>query len=666
MPDPGPPRFTTVDESILLSPHRPDASATYRWSVVDGPEESTATVGDGDVVEFDPDVAGRYRLRITGPDGSQDVTVRVLPSTHRDSRFAVRRSRIPVPEDQLDDVSICGHFCSIVEGREHPTVGEEYLYYDCAVPPGEHPFYMTTPDRSSQAWETRIVPGPQRPRITLDAEATDEGTNLEAEVLPSGNTDETQGDLDVEFYLDDRDDAELTVSGRTATVRLPPSADRARVYAIAVGCRPSVADAVTVTRTDVTSFDEPPQWIHDAVVYSANVRWFAGSLSKFQERLGYLERLGVDCLYLLPIQQHDGEPHGYHITDFFSVADDIGSRETFERLVEACHDRGIRVVLDLVANHSSREHPAFDPDDPTPDGEGLYAWEDGTVETYYDWDDVANFDPTSLEARELLLDIVDHWAPLVDGFRCDAVHCLPHDFWKQIRARLREQDSEFLLIDEALPYAPRFHEGEFDVHYDNILAHRLTEIGKDNMPAASLLDVPGKRSREGTPQRATFLQYVESHDEDRYVDACGPDAQRAAVAATFCLPGVPMIYAGQEIAHDRQRGPIPWNDGDRECWKFHARLTDLWKDLPALRRGSFEPVDWRAASASVVAFAREYRGERVVAVLNFGTEPAEVSVEEPVSTDLWTDADVDDTVTVSHLALLAGEDTTPSGREGQS
>lgn len=651
MPDAGPPRFMTVGESVLLSPRGASLSETYEWSIRDAPADSEATVSDDAIVEFDPDIAGVYRLRLHGPEGWQDLTVRVYDGVQRDVRFSVHRSRLNVPEEQLETVSICGHFCSLVEGQERPTIGDEYLYYDTRVPPGEHPFYMTTADRSAEAWDTTIVPGPRRPRISLDGDPTPTGAQLEAEVFPPENADGTADDLDVEFYVDDRDDATVTADGRTATVRLAD--ESARVYAVAVGERPSVADAVRITREGVTPLDEPPSWVRDAVVYSVNIRWFAKSLRAFELRLDYLDRLGIDCLYLLPIQRNDGETHGYNIVDFFAVDDDLGTQAAFEQLVESCHERGIRVIIDLVANHSAREHPKFDPERPTPDGEGLYAWVDGEAESYYDWDDVANFDMTSVEARALLRRVVEYWAPLVDGFRCDAVHCLPPDFWKEVRSLVSDDQSDFLLLSEELPYDARSHEQEFDVHYDNILSNRLTEIGKGNMPATSLLDVPSKRRRSGMPPRATFLQYVDTHDSDPYQIECDASSLRAAVAATFCLPGVPMIYAGQEMGHEDSRGPVPWRRIDTRLLEFHRRLVECWRELPPLRRGTLEPVNWDAASSDVVAFAREYRGERVVVVLNFGEDPVEVSLDEQVSTDFWTGALVGSPLRVTDVAILA-------------
>lgn len=83
---------------------------------------------------------GLFRLRIAGPDGTQNLTVRASPDARRDARFAVERRRLSVPDDRLEDVSIVGHFCTLVEGEASPTVGDERLYYDARVDPGEHPF----------------------------------------------------------------------------------------------------------------------------------------------------------------------------------------------------------------------------------------------------------------------------------------------------------------------------------------------------------------------------------------------------------------------------------------------------------------------------------------------------------------------------------------------
>jgi len=247
------------------------------------------------------------------------------------------------------------------------------------------------------------------------------------------------------------------------------------------------------------------------------------------DRIPAIAELGVDTLWLTPVLQHDGKPHGYNITDFFDVAEDLGERDDYEALVETAHDHGMRVLFDFVANHTARDHEWFEdayqnPDSPYRD---RYEWqESGEPGTYFDWELIANLNHSNLEVRRFLLDVVDEWAPLVDGFRCDMAWAVPDSFWRELRDRVKDIDREFLLMDETIPYIPGFHEGMFDVHFDATLYFQLRQIGRGVDPAMSLLDAIDQRAEIGFPDHAEFLQYIENHDETRYRVECARRRRR--------------------------------------------------------------------------------------------------------------------------------------------
>jgi Glycosidases len=210
----------------------------------------------------------------------------------------------------------------------------------------------------------------------------------------------------------------------------------------------------------------PPEWPSDAVVYEVYVRTFAGddpdesgdtdqtAFGRIRERLDHLVEMGVDVLWLTPVLENDHAPHGYNITDFFQIAADLGGREAYEQLIDAAHDRGLRVVFDLVLNHSARAHPYFldaygegtdvgvGQGSPNPESEyhDWYDWRaDGEPETYFEWEHIANFDFDTLAVRRHLLDAVDEWASLVDGFRCDMAWAVPNGFWREIHDRVKRR-----------------------------------------------------------------------------------------------------------------------------------------------------------------------------------------------------------------------------------
>jgi glycosidase len=383
--------------------------------------------------------------------------------------------------------------------------------------------------------------------------------------------------------------------------------------------------------------NDPPAWALDVTLYEIYVRGFAGEtgpepeesvFAAIEERLDYLADLGVDCLWLTPVLENDHAPHGYNITDFFSIADDLGTRADYERFVEAAHDRGMKVLFDLVLNHSARDHPFFQDAYRNPDSEyyDWYDWrEDGDPETYFDWEYIANWNFENLAVRRHLLDAVDTWFEVADGFRCDMAWAVPDTFWQEIRERVKSRDPEFLLLDETIPYVADFHDGMFDVHFDTTLYFTLRQVGRGDAAAESILDAIEQRAAVGFPPHAAFMLYIENHDETRYVVECGDDAAMAAAGALVTLPGVPMLYGGQELGQRGRRDALAWDDAREEFRDHYERLLALRDDLPALGpEGAFERVEYEADSDRAVAFARELDGETYVCALNFGASTATV------------------------------------------
>jgi glycosidase len=249
-----------------------------------------------------------------------------------------------------------------------------------------------------------------------------------------------------------------------------------------------------------------------------------------------------------------------------------------------------------------------------------------------------------------MLDVVDEWAGVVDGFRCDVAWGISHAFWKEVNDRVPD---DFLLLDETIPRDAAYHEGEFHMHYDTTLYETLRDIGSGEKPADAVLDALDDATWAGFPDSAVHLRYVENHDEDRYIDECDEASLRAAVAATFTVPGAPMMYYGQERGVPEQRGPMRWHDGDAHLTSFHRALSSLRAETPTLRNGDIEPVDYSVVADdgedettdpedtdAVTAYAREDEHGRYVVVLNFGADTQTVSLTESVeSMDLISGAE---------------------------
>ena len=671
MHHPGPPRFLPTGETTQLAPRDPNPEAEYEWRVTDSPPDSEATVGEESVTDFTPDVPGRYRLGLDAPDGDHLLTVRAFASSY-ESVDVAGGSGTAIRDRGADAAAI-----EYGAERAHEGVGRPRVRLDATVEAGEG------------AGEIEASGG-QRAEVVVRATPT-----------PNPDSDLDASDLAVAFVVDDRDVEEAVAEGRRnprdglqtldggRELRIPADTvpDRLRVHGVAVAREPgreqrvSVADAVAVERIDqsgLTAADgteptdpaltspggadgpafetdrlhQPPEWTADATVYEVYVRTFADAgegeaFEEIAERIPRIAELGVDTLWLTPVLQHDGKPHGYNIVDFFDVADDLGDRDEYEALVDAAHGHGMRVLFDFVANHTARDHEWFrdayrNPDSPYRD---RFEWqESGEPGTYFDWELIANLNHANLDVRRFLLDVIDEWAPLVDGFRCDMAWAVPDSFWRELRDRVKAKDSEFLLIDETIPYIPGFHEGMFDVHFDATLYFQLRQVGRGAEPAASLLDAIDRRAEIGFPDHAGFLQYIENHDETRYRVECGDAAAAAAGAATMTLPGVPMVYAGQEIGQRGRRDAIAWEHARDEVRERYEHLLAARADHPALGpEGDLERVGYHVASGDlderpvvasgnihpddVVAFRRSTDEESLIVVLNFAPDAASVAVD---------------------------------------
>ena len=307
-------------------------------------------------------------------------------------------------------------------------------------------------------------------------------------------------------------------------------------------------------------------WYKDAIFYELHVRAFQdsnadghGDFTGLTSRLDYLANLGVDCLWLMPFYVSPLKDDGYDIADFYAISKDFGTIEDFQRFLDEAHARGIRVIADLVVNHTSDQHVWFQearkgPDNPYHD---YYVWSD-TADRYQEariifvdtepsnwtWDDHVgkfywhrffssqpdlNYD--NPRVREEMLNVIDFWLKLgLDGFRVDAVpylferegtNCenLPetHAYLAEMRRFVDEHHPGKLLLAEAnqwpadlLPYfgtheAPEFHMAfNFPVMPRMFMALRR----EDRNPIIDII-----QQTPDIPEHNQWCLFLRNHDE---------------------------------------------------------------------------------------------------------------------------------------------------------
>jgi cyclomaltodextrinase len=374
-----------------------------------------------------------------------------------------------------------------------------------------------------------------------------------------------------------------------------------------------------------------PDWLRDGVIYEIFPRDFssAGDLSGVTAQLDRLKDLGVTVLWIMPIHPigeklrkgEFGSP--YSIKDYYAVDPAYGTLNDFKRLVFEAHKRGMKVIMDLVADHTAwdsvmMKHPEFYKHD----AQGMI------IPPVPAWTDVAALNYDSPALRQYMTVMLKYWIKTcnVDGFRCDAAAMLPTDFWEQIRTELAKVKPDIILLAEASK--PELLTNAFDIDYSWPLLSTMDDVLIHNAPASNI-PRSWEESRAQFPKAALHMQISDDHDTSRAVTRYGLNGALAASALTFTLDGVPLIYNGMEAGDTNKsdggalfaKQNISWNA------KEHPELRSIYHDLiqlrhqyPALRNSS---VGWLQNSdeTRLLTFLRADDKDELLVVINFSNRP---------------------------------------------
>ena len=380
-----------------------------------------------------------------------------------------------------------------------------------------------------------------------------------------------------------------------------------------------------------------PQWLRGGVVYEVFPRDFskAGDLNAVTSRLDDLHRLGVTVLWVMPLHPIGekfrkgvfGSP--YSISNYYAIAPDYGTVDDFKRLVSEAHKRGMKLIMDLVADHTSWDsvmmaHPEFYRHDST-----------GKVQPPVpEWSDVAGLNYSNQELRGYMIAMMKHWVEEcdVDGFRCDVASMIPTDFWEQARTELERIKPDIILLAEASK--PELMVKAFDIDYSWPLLGALNEVIMDGAPAKKLQATWEDTVRQ-FPQGSLHLRITDDHDEPRAVARFGLRGALAASALMFTLDGVPLLYNGMEVGDATESGDPALFDKLPIFWSPKGRppLPQIYRSLIQLRKQNAPfrnaPVQWVANSdeTNVVTFVRADDKDEFLVAINFCNRPITGSVE---------------------------------------
>jgi glycosidase len=391
-----------------------------------------------------------------------------------------------------------------------------------------------------------------------------------------------------------------------------------------------------------------PAWVRAGVIYEIYPRNFSegGNFEGVTAQLDRLKELGVNILWLMPVhpigQEKKKGPIGspYAVRDYYAVNPDYGTASDLKRLVSEAHRRGMKVIIDIVANHTSWDSVMMK----TPE---FYVHDSGGKITYpHDWSDVAELNYDNPALRRYMIDMLKFWLKDfdLDGFRCDVAGEVPTDFWEQARVELDKVKPDIVMLAEA--DKPELLVRAFNLDYAWPLHSALTDVLQGRKDATTLRGA-WESDEARYPRGALRMRFSDNHDERRAIARFGEPGALAASALMLTLDGVPMLYNGMEVGDTTESGdpalfyklPVFWPIEKRrpEFPRFYRQMIALRKSHPALTRGR---VEWlhNSDESRVVTYARRIEGEDVIVAINFSNRPFNGTVEAPAATvPLFTD-----------------------------
>ena len=381
----------------------------------------------------------------------------------------------------------------------------------------------------------------------------------------------------------------------------------------------------------------------NAVIYEANIRQYSpeGTFNAFTKDIPKLKRLGVKILWLMPIHEigiknrkakidlsvdeitdsiekkkYLGNP--YSIKDYRSINPDFGTKTDLEKLIKTAHENGIYVILDWVANRTACDHAWI-----TQHPEYYVHDKEGNIMISNDYKDVAELDYNNPNLRKAMLEEMKYWLKKydIDGFRCDLAAEIPTTFWEYTRTELNKIKPIFMLMQAQ---KPKLMAKAFDMQYGWESHYIFNQIVKDEKTAKDF-DNLIKKNDSLYQKGAINMNFTSNHDENFWngteYERLG-NATETFAALTYIMPGMPLIYNGQEYDLNKklplyEKDTIPHTVGNMMA--IYEKLGKLKKENEALNGGKNPACYTRLLTSNdteILAFGREKNGKKVIFICN--------------------------------------------------
>lgn len=457
------------------------------------------------------------------------------------------------------------------------------------------------------------------------------------------------GDVFTDHLVDDRSEYfKLPFNHRADIARVPDWVHDAVVYNI-------FPDSFASARKDISL--NPSQRLYNGVPVKGKL---GGTLWGAAENAEYLQKLGINCVYLNPIFAA-GEYHKYDLLDYYHVDPCFGGDEAFRIMVDEFHKRGIRVIIDGVFNHCGWYFFAFDDVVRNQEQSRYKDWfyylefpvvrpaDSETYPTYacFGYERMMpKLNTANPEVRDYFAGVGAYWVREfgIDGWRLDVASEVDDGFWRIFRRAVKAENPDALLIGEVWESASHWLGGDmFDstMNYD-FRKHCRRFFGERSMNAAEFSGrLTNMLTRYRTQMLFAQLNLLDSHDVSRFLSLCGGDLRPYRLAILFLMSfvGMPTIFYGDEhgvqgVLEEEYRAPMPWQTGNTVLREFFRRAITMRHELVSLRRGDFR-VSHADCGSGLLAFVRRFGGETVAVYLNCSPESAELTL--PHGAEYWTE-----------------------------
>lgn len=443
------------------------------------------------------------------------------------------------------------------------------------------------------------------------------------------------------------------------------------------------------------SFSESPEVVSADGKYYAD-DFFGGNFNGIREKLDYLEELGVGIIYLSPIFKAYSN-HRYDTGDYLKVDELLGTEDDFKRLLDAAHEKGMKIILDGVFNHSGADSLYFNKFG-TYDSLGAYQ---SKSSPYYDWyyfkkfpdeyacwwgcDNVPDLNKSNKDYRALVFGkngVVEKWQKLgADGWRLDVVDELPIDFVNLLIKKIKSVNKDALVIGEV------WEDASTKVSYGELRPYLLGDQldGTMNYPFMNAIIVYVRDGDEkffkdtvqsileNYPKETVYclMNSLGTHDTVRIINALSdvrahgwskthklgyklPDSEYEkakkklylASVLQFTLPGIPSIFYGDEAGLQGfddpiNRRPYPWGSEDKEILAHYKKLGRIRRENRAVFSGGFNMRD----ENGLVAYERASGDDEILIAVNAGADDTTLLINKEY-TSLYNNKEYKDVVDV--------------------